>query len=155
VLTIPGSVEVDATSPAGRTVEYVASATDDRDLGPVVRCDAPSGSVFPIGTTTVNCTATDSSGNSVVSTFHVNVRGAAEQLRGLLTELQPVGPGTSLADKVAHAEAAYSAGNLAGACEILRSLVNQLRAQSGKQIPADRASSFIADATRIRAVLGC
>ena len=84
------------------------------------------------------------------------MRGAAEQLATLLDDVQGVGPGTSLADKVIAAQAAYTAGDTARAGEILNAFINQVNAQSGKSITdPDTADTLIADAMRIRAVLGC
>lgn len=60
-------------SEAGAAVTYIASATDDVDPFPVVSCSPPSGSVFLLGTTTVGCTATDSSGNVATRSFDVIV----------------------------------------------------------------------------------
>ena len=37
-------------------------------------CTPASGSVFPVGTTTVNCTATDAHNNSATKSFHVTVQ---------------------------------------------------------------------------------
>lgn len=48
-------------------------ATDNCVPAPSVVCNPPSGSIFPMGTTTVTCTATDSSGNTATCTFPVNV----------------------------------------------------------------------------------
>ena len=77
VLTLPGganaTVEAAATSPAGATVNYTATASDDFD-GPVaVSCTPASGGTFPIGSTSVHCTAEDSSGNEATGTFSVVV----------------------------------------------------------------------------------
>jgi hypothetical protein len=155
VLMTPGSINVDAASSAGTTVGYVATATDDTDSNPKVTCDPPSGSVFPIGTTTVRCSATDASGNEALASFDVQVKGAAEQLADLRGAVDGVDSGTSLAHKVVAAQAAYTAGDAAGACGILRALLNQLQAQSGKSILAGTGTALIADAIRIRAVLSC
>jgi X-Pro dipeptidyl-peptidase len=65
---------VDSTSPDGRTVDYPPSlVTDSQDPKPVVTCTPPSGSMFPIGTTAVSCTATDANGNTSTGTFDVVV----------------------------------------------------------------------------------
>jgi len=48
-------------------------ATDNCGPAPTVVCNPPSGSMLPQGTTTVTCTATDSSGNTAICTFPVNV----------------------------------------------------------------------------------
>ena len=48
-------------------------ATDNCGPAPTVVCNPPSGGVFPPGTTVVTCTATDSSGNTAICTFPVNV----------------------------------------------------------------------------------
>ena len=58
------SKTVEATGPDGANVDYDASAVDNVD-GPLTpTCDPPSGSLFPLGATTVNCEATDAAGNT-------------------------------------------------------------------------------------------
>ncbi|MCI0596224.1 MAG: HYR domain-containing protein [candidate division Zixibacteria bacterium] len=57
----------------GATVSYTAPATDNCP-GVTVVCSPPAGSFFPVGTTTVSCTATDaSSGNQASCSFTVTV----------------------------------------------------------------------------------
>lgn len=76
--TIPPSISVqdltvEATSAAGAVVEYVATAADAVS-GPVpVVCGTASGAVFPLGTTTVHCEATDAAGNTGYASFQVTV----------------------------------------------------------------------------------
>jgi hypothetical protein len=73
VLTLPADFSVEATGPSGATVTFVATAVDDVD-GPVaVTCVPSSGSVFALGSTTVNCSASDLSGNVATGSFHVVV----------------------------------------------------------------------------------
>ena len=43
-------------------------------------CDPASGSTFPVGTTTVNCTATDGSGNKATGSFTVTVTPFVAQI---------------------------------------------------------------------------
>ncbi|MEV1067061.1 HYR domain-containing protein [Streptomyces sp. NPDC050263] len=54
---------VPATGPDGAVVEYPATAQDLVDGAVAVTCEPPSGSTFPLGETTVTCTATDAAGN--------------------------------------------------------------------------------------------
>lgn len=63
------------TSDVGRIVDYTVTAIDDRDPNPVVVCDPPSGSYFPLGRTDVTCTATDNVGNSSSGTLQLWVIG--------------------------------------------------------------------------------
>jgi len=72
-LTLPGDRTVEATGPDGAVVEYTASAVDLVDGVVPVACSQASGSVFPLGTTTVTCTATDAAGNTASGTFDVTV----------------------------------------------------------------------------------
>jgi uncharacterized delta-60 repeat protein len=72
-LRLPESVTSKATSLAGATVAFVVTASDNMDPNPVVICTPPSGSTFPIGTTTVTCTATDAAGNTSSGSFTVDV----------------------------------------------------------------------------------
>ena len=73
VLTLPAPVTVTATSPDGTAVSYIASAADDTDGVVPVTCHPASGSVFPLGTTSVACTATDAAGNTASGQFPVTV----------------------------------------------------------------------------------
>lgn len=72
-LTLPASIKTEATSSAGAVVNYSVAATDNVDTNPTIDCAPASGSVFPIGTTLVNCTATDASNNTASDNFTVNV----------------------------------------------------------------------------------
>ncbi len=54
-------------------VNYATPVATDNCPSPTVVCTPPSGSCFPLGTTTVTCTATDTSGNTATCTFKVNV----------------------------------------------------------------------------------
>ncbi len=59
---------IEANSSRGAKIDYTATAQDAVD-GPVpVTCDPPSGSTFPMGSTRVTCTATDSAGNTGTGT---------------------------------------------------------------------------------------
>jgi hypothetical protein len=44
-------VTVEQATAAGTKVEWTCTATDICDAAPVVVCDPPSGTVFPLGTT--------------------------------------------------------------------------------------------------------
>jgi hypothetical protein len=76
----------ECTSPAGAVVNYtVPSATDNCAPAPPVTCTPPSGSTFPLGSTTVDCNATDASGNSSSSSFTVTVVDTAPPTISSLT----------------------------------------------------------------------
>jgi hypothetical protein len=61
-------------SPPGESVTFTVTASDEVDPSPTVVCVPPSGSIFPPGTTSVSCTATDASGNQATCAFDVTVR---------------------------------------------------------------------------------
>jgi len=60
----PSDVIVDATDSNGARVTYDVLVIDDIDKIIKPSCRPNSGSIFPIGDTTVSCTASDSAGNS-------------------------------------------------------------------------------------------
>ena len=61
-----------ATAPTGATVNYTPpTATDALSGMGTVSCTPASGSLFPLGATTVTCTATDQAGNSAQTHFQV------------------------------------------------------------------------------------
>jgi X-Pro dipeptidyl-peptidase len=155
VLQLPADMTLNATSPSGLRVSWTVGATDDSGVTPDVTCDRESGERFPIGGAAVFCTATDAEGLSTTDFFRIQVLGAADQLVALRSAVAGVGSGTSLADKVAGAQAAVAARDSGTACRLLKDLGNQLRAQSGKKLPAATAATLRADAARIASVLGC
>jgi hypothetical protein len=52
---------------------FPVAAVDAVDAAPAIACSPVSGSAFPLGTTTVSCTATDASANHTTATFTVTV----------------------------------------------------------------------------------
>ena len=65
--------DITVTSATATAVTYVASATDACVLRSF-DCSPPSGSSFPLGLTTVTCTAVDTAGNSNSCSFKVTVK---------------------------------------------------------------------------------
>jgi hypothetical protein len=71
---VPASVTVEANGPTGSVVNYTAPTANDAVDGPaVVTCNPSSGSTFPLGGTTVSCSATDGHGNTSTASFSVSV----------------------------------------------------------------------------------
>jgi hypothetical protein len=148
-LTVPADLNVDATGPDGAAVTYAAMATDTWDLAPIVECAPASGEQFPIGTTTVTCSATDDSGNTATASFDLHVEGASEQATDLAASIQEAGLDhgveTALVAKLAHPECAQLL-----AFETL--VLNGERV--GHVSPAD-SDVWITDTERIATVEGC
>lgn len=57
----------------GARIGFTATATDAQDGELPVTCDPASGALFPVGTTTVTCSATDSAGNTGTDTAEFEV----------------------------------------------------------------------------------
>jgi hypothetical protein len=77
---VPERIRVEATSREGARVEFTATASDTIDGDLPVTCEPPSGSLFPVGETVVQCVATDSSLNEGHGEFVVEVVGEKETL---------------------------------------------------------------------------
>jgi hypothetical protein len=156
-ITVPGTITGDATSPAGRTVTYSASATDAVSGAVTPSCSPASGGTFAIGTTTVTCTAVDAAGNSSSRSFSVVVRNAAQQIASLCAyiDANDLGPGNSLNAKCRGIQSNIAAGDAGGSCSKLQSFLNEVAAQRGKKLTVAEAARLTADANRLRAVLGC
>jgi probable HAF family extracellular repeat protein len=67
----------------------------------------------------------------------------------------PKGPENSLVTKLEHALASLEGGDSQTACSQLGAFINEVRAQSGNKLTTEQADELIADATAIRALLGC
>jgi HYR domain-containing protein len=68
-LDLPADFTVEATGPGGAVVTYTVSTSP----GATVACVPPSGATFPLGTTTVQCTATDTFNQTTTGAFSVTV----------------------------------------------------------------------------------
>ena len=161
-LALPADITVDATSPAGAVVNYTVSATDIANGTLAVSCTRASGTTFPIGTTTVTCSASDASGNGVSGSFHVSVQAAAAQVSALVSRVDfynlAQGIGNSLDTKLQNVLAALNAAkgrNASNVCGQMGAFINETMAQSGKKLTVAQADQLITAGQQIRAVLGC
>jgi hypothetical protein len=76
-ITCPGPLTI-VTPPAcplstSTVVNFPAPLATDNCPGVTVACTPPAGSIFPVGTTTVTCTATDAAGNAASCSFAITV----------------------------------------------------------------------------------
>lgn len=79
VISLPADITEEATGPGGAKVTFTPTAEDAEDgPGLPVTCASSSGlasgDTFPLGTTQVNCEATDAAGNKATGSFNVTVR---------------------------------------------------------------------------------
>ena len=84
-VAVPADFAVNAVSPEGAPVAFTVAATDLVSGTLAVSCSPASGGTFPIGDTTVTCTAFDRAGNTGTATFTVHVKSVAEQLEDTRT----------------------------------------------------------------------
>lgn len=73
VISALPDLTIEATGPNGATVTYSATANDTVSGPAVVTFSIASGSVFPLGATTVTASATDAFGNTATTSFTVTV----------------------------------------------------------------------------------
>ncbi len=72
-LSLPTPIAVTTSSTTGAIVNYAATASDLVDGNVAVTCAPLSASLFAVGATTVNCSATDAHGNTATGAFTVTV----------------------------------------------------------------------------------
>lgn len=104
LITGPSNLTVEATGPDGAAVTFGASAVDDVDGAVSVVASPASGSIFPLGTTTVDLGASDAAGNIATSTFTVTVQDTTPPVLSLPVDI------TVEATSAAGAAVTFSAG---------------------------------------------
>ncbi|MDP9202439.1 MAG: HYR domain-containing protein [Gemmatimonadota bacterium] len=149
------NLEADATSPAGAVVTYAVNATDNVGVTSL-SCAPASGSVFPIGSTPVSCTASDAAGNTSSKSFSVTVLSGHEQLPNLLEIVigynLPNGAAQPLINQL---RTAYSEpGSGEATCKKLADFI-LLVEKKKSSISTVEAEFIIAEANRIMDALGC
>jgi hypothetical protein len=90
-----------------------------------------------------------------IGAFELEQQSPAQLLAALGKAVIGVGPGTSLADKIAQAIAYLNKNDITDTCSTLSAFINQVKAQTGKTIPASEAATMSADALQIKTLLGC
>jgi len=73
VLSLPANIVTQTPNVSGAPVTFPVSAVDAADGDVAPSCDHNTGDTFPIGTTTVHCSATDTEGNTSTGSFTVTV----------------------------------------------------------------------------------
>jgi hypothetical protein len=93
---VPAGVSLTTTDPGGTVATYaMPSAIDVVDQSPSVDCLPASGSVFPVGYTTVTCTARDDTANEATRSFVVHVTFQAAQQWSAVWD-EPIGDSSRL-----------------------------------------------------------
>ena len=110
-LTLPSLAPVGSTSHIGAIVSYVVSAHDLVSGHAAVSCAPNSGTQFPIGSTTVSCTASDWQGNLAKGSFSVGVNDAT------IPTLMLPGPSRSMPRALRRRRHVHRDGNRRGAGE--------------------------------------
>jgi hypothetical protein len=149
VLSLPADVAVPATSSAGAAVSYSVTATDDSGE-PVVSCTPASGSVFPVGTTAVECTATDEEGLTDIGSFTVTVTAPAPVPTYLSRLGTKIAEGRNiradiralLAHRHAVATDHFGDGRKAMGCRVLREMDAVVVRFRGTGIPVGKATNL-------------
>src|SRR5262249_24746512 len=70
---VPANIVQTNAGASGAIVTSTATATDLVDGTDPVTCAPASGSLFPVGPSTVHCTSTDAHGNTAMATFTITV----------------------------------------------------------------------------------
>lgn len=79
VITTPGNQTAEATGASGAVVSYTEPTAVDNVSNPVTpSCDHSSGETFPIGVTTVSCSASDAIPNTAYASFTVTVQDTTD-----------------------------------------------------------------------------
>jgi len=157
----PSNITLEPTCPTGAIATYATPTATDNCGVTVTRTAGPaSGSVFPIGTTTVTYTADDGHGNTATCTFTVTVRTPQAVIQSLITSINASSlTGTQKNGLLAKLNAALDAingGQTNVACNKLDAFVNSVGTLiSHGDITAAQGNAWISSANHVRNTIGC
>jgi uncharacterized repeat protein (TIGR01451 family) len=162
VISCPSNITLESTCPSGAIATYTAPVGTDNCAGATTTRTAggASGSVFPIGTTTVTHTVTDASGNSASCSFTVTVLTPQAVLGNLISQVNASSlTGTQKNGLLAKLNAALSAinsGQTNVACNKLSDFVNSVQTLiSHGDLTAAQGNAWILSANHVRNTIGC
>ena len=146
-------LRVNATSPLGAVVTYDAPATDNVKVTSL-SCEPASGSMFPVGSSQVACTAGDAAGNTASKSFSVTVVGAQEQLDYLMATMKDqfnLRNGT--AQPLINQLKSVSRDN-GNECKKMTDFINMV-SKKGSSIDPQDAETMVLSAIDIMGAMGC
>jgi uncharacterized repeat protein (TIGR01451 family) len=164
VISCPASLTLEPTCPSGAIANYTPPVGTDNCAGATTSRTAglASGSVFPIGTTTVTYTVTDAAGNSSSCSFTVTVKTAAQTIQAMMAAVQALQPpltGTQiqgLNSKLQAALDAISQGKTNVACNKLSDFISQVTAYiNNGTLTLAQGTPLITSANHVRNTIGC
>lgn len=153
---------ITATLPFAQTsmaIDYAVPVATDNCAAPPVSCAPFAGSLFPAGTTTVTCTATDSGSRTTSCSFPVTVLTASQQVDAIAALLAglPLDAGNlnSLTSTLASAQKSLQSGHVNTAINQLGAATNKVQAllNSGR-ITSAAAQSVLAPLNTLISLLG-
>ncbi len=157
-IDVPSAMTVNATTPEGAVVNFETHANDNVGVASF-SCSQSSGSVFPVGKTTVSCTATDAAGNVATASFDVTVLGANDQIANLIARVSGMNLDNGVANPIlAQLRTAYrspGSNDPHVSCIKMGDVIDKLSAASASEIAPEAQAQMIGDARRIMVVLGC
>jgi HYR domain len=151
-IIVPADIAVNATSSSGAVVTFAVNAADNVGVTSV-SCDHNSGSVFPIGYTSIICVASDAAGNRTSATFGVDVMGAAEQLADLVKDVLSFGLMNGATNPLINQLRSVS-GTDPQSCKKMNDFISMVTKKARDMSPED-STYLITEATRIENVMGC
>jgi len=156
----PTSITIEPTCPTGAIATYATPTATDNCGVTVTRTAGPaSGSVFPIGTTTVTHVADDGHGNTATCTFTVTVLTPQAVIQNLKNSVSASSlTGTQKNGLLAKLDAALQAINGGGgnACAKLSDFVMNVQTLINQgSLTAAQGNAWISSANHVRNTIGC
>ncbi|MDB4870709.1 MAG: hypothetical protein JWL97_1713 [Gemmatimonadales bacterium] len=153
-ITVPANIRLSATSPSGAPATYTV-LFDDNVRVMESSCTPASGSIFPMGSKSVVCNASDAAGNSVSRSFTVTVVGAEQQLGDLIAYVLSLDlPNGTTNPLVNQLRAAFRTDNNQISCNKMSDFIGMV-SKKGESITDDESTYMISEATRIMGASGC
>ena len=161
-ISCPANIILEPTCPSGAIATYTAPVGQDNCPGATTTRTAggASGSVFPIGTTTVTHQVTDASGNTASCSFTVTVKSVSQTINDMKAFVNTLSlSGTQkqgLNSKLDQALTLYNGGQTNASCNKLNDFISQVQAFiSNGTLTSAQGNSLITSAQHVRNTIGC
>ena len=163
-ISCPADIVVEPTCSSGAVVTYATPVGAETCTEAITTRTAglASGSIFPIGATTVTYTATDAANNTASCSFAVKVLTAAEVIQDLISRVQALQPPLSgqqaqgLRSKLNAALVAIDRDQKNVACNKLNDFISQVQTyMNNGKLTFAQGQPLINSAVHVRNTLGC